>query len=134
MDAREHTLEFLLAFDGRRHWYEGGHHVRFQIRRVEKTDERPHGLRYAFTLHDPKGRRLLGFDNAHGVRAPGGKRKRRTLAVDHWHRTEHDKGRPYAFKDAETLLDDFFREVERVLTEHGVPFTVEADDDEGGDP
>jgi len=131
MEFKEHTLEFLLAFDGRRHWYEGGYHVRFQIMRVKATIERPHGLRYAFTLHDPKGKRLIGFDNAHGVRAPGGKKRRKTPAVDHWHRTERDKGRPYAFKDAETLVDDFFTEVERVLMEHGVPFDVVEADDEG---
>jgi len=124
MERPEHTLEFLLAFDGRRHWYEGGYHVRFQIMRVMKTSERPHGLRYSFTLHNPKGKRLVGFDNAHGVRHPGGKKRRKEPAVDHWHRTEQDTGRPYAFKDAETLVDDFFSEVERVLTEHGVPFAV----------
>jgi hypothetical protein len=90
-----------------------------------------HGLRYSFTLHNPKGNRLIGFDNAHGVRAPGGRKRRKAPAVDHWHRTERDEGRPYAFKDAETLVDDFFAEVERVLTEHGVPFDVVEADDEG---
>lgn len=131
MESQEHTLEFLLAFDGRCHWYEGGYHVRFQIKCVKPTNERPHGLRYSFTLHDPKGKRLIGFDNAHGVRAPGGKGRRKAAAVDHWHRTERDKGRPYAFKDAETLVDDFFAKVERVLTEHGVAFDVVEADDEG---
>jgi hypothetical protein len=33
-------------------------------------------------------------------------------------------GRPYEFKDAETLLDDFFDEVERVLRERGIGTTV----------
>ena len=37
---------------------------------------------------------------------------------------EKDPGRPYAFKDAETLIDDFFNEVERVLTERGVSLRV----------
>jgi hypothetical protein len=131
VDSREHTLEFLLAFDGRRHWYEGGYHVRFQVTRVKATSERPHGLRYSFTLHNSNGKRLMGFDNAHGVRAPGGKKRRNVPAVDHWHRTERDKGRPYVFKDAETLLDDFFAEVERVLTEYGVSFDVVEVDDAG---
>jgi hypothetical protein len=45
-------------------------------------------------------------------------------ASDHWHRTEHDPGRPYAFKDAETLIEDFFNEVERVLGEHGIGTAV----------
>lgn len=33
MRRRERTLEFLLDFDGRRHWYEGGYSVKFEIRR-----------------------------------------------------------------------------------------------------
>lgn len=129
-DAAEHTLEFLLAFDGRIHWYEGGYHIRFEIRRVKKTAVRPHGLRYSFTLHDPDGVRLLGFDNAHTVRPPGSRFKSRPEAADHWHRTESDEGRPYEFSDAETLIDDFMNEVARVLTERGVSLHVVADEDE----
>ena len=126
----EHTLEFLLAFDGRTHWYEGGYHIRFEIRPVAPTPERPHGLRYAFTLHDPDGRRLVGFDNAHGVRARGSQFRARPGAADHWHRTETDEGRPYRFKDAETLIEDFFKEVERVLAERGVSLGVVAIEDD----
>jgi len=59
-EPAEHTLEFLLDFDGRTHWYAGGYRVRFEIRRVKKTKARPHGLRYSFTLHDPSGARLIG--------------------------------------------------------------------------
>jgi hypothetical protein len=124
----EHTLEFLLAFDGRRHWYEGGYCLKFEIRRVDPTPERPHGLRYSITLHDPNGKRLLGFDNAHTVPAKGSRFKRRPEAADHWHRTASDPGRPYAFKDAAKLIDDVFDEVERVLGERGVPFDVVDDD------
>jgi Family of unknown function (DUF6516) len=120
MEPPEHTLEFLLAFDGRVHWYEGGYYAKFEIKRVEATRERPHGLRYSFTLHDPVGRRLLGFDNAHAVPARGAHFRRKQGASDHWHRTRSDRGRPYAFKDAATLVEDFFAEVERVLTSQGV--------------
>jgi hypothetical protein len=84
----------------------------------------PHGLSYSFTLHAPDGTRLVGFDNAHGVPATGLLFKRRPQANDHWHRTENDPGRPYQFKDAETLIDDFFDEVERVLSERGIETTV----------
>ena len=45
-------------------------------------------------------------------------------ASDHWHRTETDPGRPYRFKNAETLIDDFFDAVERVLAERGIGTTV----------
>lgn len=57
--------------------------------------------------------------------------KKRSKAMDHWHRTGTDEGHPYEFKDAETLIGDFFDEIERVLRAHGIPFeTVEA---KGGD-
>jgi len=41
-----------------------------------------------------------------------------------------DPGRSYPFTSAEKLINDFFSEVERVLTERGVPLDVIADDDE----
>jgi hypothetical protein len=126
MDKRapDHGLEFLLAFDGRIHHLERGYWLKFEIARVKTTPTRPRGLSYAFTLHAPDGTRLVGFDNAHNVRAPGSRFKRRGVAADHWHRTEDDPGRPYVFKDAETLLDDFFDEVERVLRARGVGLRV----------
>jgi hypothetical protein len=71
---------------------------------------------YSLTLHAPGGTRLVGFDNAHGIAAPGSRFKRPPPASDHWHRTESNPGRPYAYKDADTLLQDFFREVRRVLS------------------
>jgi len=119
-DNDEHTLEFLLAFDGRVHWYAQGYWVKFEIKRVQPTPERPHGLRYSFTLHDPQGTRLIGYDNAHRIQT----RKGRTVEADHWHRTQSDPGSAYSFKDAATLVGDFLDEVERVLTERGVPVTV----------
>ena len=70
------------------------------------------------------GTRLVGFDNAHGVPARGSRFKVRPEASDHWHRTETDPGRPYAFKDADTLLQDFFREVRRILADRGIPETI----------
>jgi len=122
--SSEYGLEFLLAFDGRIHHLEEGYWIKFEIKRVGATKKRPHGLSYAFTLHAPDGTRLVGFDNAHGVPARGSRFKVRPEASDHWHRTETDPGRPYAFKDADTLLQDFFREVRRILADRGIPETV----------
>src|SRR5712671_1725079 len=122
--SSEYGLEFLLAFDGRIHHLEEGCWIKFEIKRVEVTKKRPHGLSYAFTLHAPDGTRLVGFDNAHGVPARGSRFKLRPEASDHWHRTETDPGRPCAFKDADTLLRDFFREVRRILADRGIPETV----------
>ena len=95
------------------------------------TKTRPHGLSYSLTLHAPDGTRLVGFDNAHSVRVPGSRFRRRQLTSDHWHRTEADPGRPYVFKDAQTLIDDFFDEAERVLAEREIGMTVVEVEDTG---
>ncbi len=120
----DHTLEFLLAFDGRIHHLEQDYWIKFEIKRVKTTKRRPHGLTYSFTLHAPDGTRLIGFDNAHAVPAIGSRFKQRSEASDHWHRTESDPGKPYAFSDADTLLQDFFREVRRMLSERGISEAV----------
>src|SRR3954463_14099137 len=109
--APEHALEFLLAFDGRVHWLEQGYHLKFEIRRVDPMPERPHGLRYSLTLHDPDGNRLLGFDHAPAVNPLGSRFKGGAPTADHWHRTEADHGRPYSCLSAERLIEDFFSEV-----------------------
>jgi uncharacterized protein DUF6516 len=131
MHETDHGLEFLLAFDGRVHVFEEGYWVKFEIKRVKSTKERPHGLSYSFTLHGPDGKRLLGFDNAHGVGTKGSRLKKKTDAHDHWHRTETDPGRPYRYVDAPTLLDDFECEAARILHERGVPMTVVSVDERG---
>jgi hypothetical protein len=119
-NAADHTLEFLLAFDGRVHHLEEGYWIKFEIKKVASTEVKPHGLSYSFTLHAPDGTRLVGFDNAHRVRGAGSRFRRRSSASDHWHRTESDPGKPYVFKNADALLQDFFREVRRVLSERGI--------------
>ena len=85
---------------------------------VTASAEIPHGIRYSLTLHEPHGRRILGYDNAHAVKPP--KKFRfagRILAYDHQHRHVSDQGVPYEFRDAQQLLNDFFANVDRVLQE-----------------
>src|SRR5215212_358584 len=108
MASDEHTLDFLLAFNGLIHVLEQGYRLKFEITRGKTSPERPHGLRYSFTLHDPEGARLVGFDNAHGVASAGSRFARRPVAHDHWHRTRSEAGRPYNFTTADALLADFF--------------------------
>lgn len=122
-ERTDHVLDFLLAFDGRRHFFADGSYLKFAIKKGPVTRSRPHGLRYAFSLHDADGVRLLGYDNAHAVKAPGG-RKKRAVEADHWHRGPGDKGVPYRFESSEKLLDDFFDEVEKVMAERGVTTEV----------
>ncbi len=94
--------------------------MKFMVSRVEPTTERPHGLRYSFTLHDAAGTRLVGFDNAHRVAPLGSHYQKSGQEYDHWHRTKDDEGRPYTFTTAVQLIVDFEAEVNRVLTELGI--------------
>ena len=116
---RDPSLDALLELDGQvlvvdpesRHW------VRFAVRRVPASEAKPHGLDYSLTLHGPGGARLMGFDNAHAVRRGSGP-GRKTSTFDHKHRLE--TVRPYEYKDAATLLADFWSAVDAVLREKGI--------------
>jgi hypothetical protein len=72
---------------------------------------------YSLTLHDPKGTRVLGYDNSHAVAARKKGFAGRRLEYDHVHRHARDKGVAYEFAGAEQLLKDFFEEVDKVLKE-----------------
>jgi hypothetical protein len=110
---RDHGLDALLDLDGQVLVIDAaGYWVRFVVTPVPATVEKPHGLDYTMTLHAPDGRRLVGFDNAHPV--PG----RKGGATDHRHRLRTVK--PYAYRDAASLVADFWSEVEAVMREQGV--------------
>lgn len=95
-----------------------GFWVRIEAWQVVASRHIPHGIRYSLTLHEPFGRRILGYDNAHAVKPPGRRRFAGTRRpYDHRHRHASDKGVPYEFRDAHQLLADFFAEVDRVLRE-----------------
>ena len=92
---------------------EGGHWVRFVVTRVPASPEKRHGIDYSLTLHGPEGERLAGSDNTHPV-----VRQRRGTPQDHRHRLRSI--RPYEYRDAATLLADFWKIVDMVLRERGV--------------
>jgi hypothetical protein len=112
---RDPTLDTLLDLDGQTLVVdpEGGHWVQFVVRRVPVSPKKPHGLDYSLTLHGPNSERLVGFDNAHRA----GKR-RRGEEQDHRHRLRTIKA--YEYRDAATLLADFWKTVDAVLRERGV--------------
>lgn len=127
MKKPEHTLKWLLDYDGRRHYFASGHFVKFEIRLVEKSDQVPHGIAYSFTFHEPEGTRLLGYDNAHPVPHSGGRYVKSKVEADHWHRASDDEGRPCAFVSVEQLLEDFFAGVEMTCAELGISTEVVED-------
>ena len=108
-EPRDPALDALLLLDGEIFFADadGRYFVKFSVKRVEPSAERPHGLSYSLTLHSANGDRLVGFDNAHPVssqRGPAGRKKR---AYDHRHRLKTI--RSYDYRDAATLLADFWK-------------------------
>jgi hypothetical protein len=97
---------------------EGGHWVRLIVRKVPVSESKPHGLDYSLTLHGPDGERLVGFDNAHATRTASGPGGKPSGAFDHKHRLK--TVRPYEYRDAASLLADFWSDVDSVLRERGV--------------
>lgn len=117
---KDHSLDTLLDLDGETFFVDEkkSYCVRFQVTVIEPTVEKPHGIDYSLTLHDPKGERILGYDNAHPTQATDGPGGKKTRSQDHRHR--YNNVRPYSFIDAATLVTDFWRNVEKLLKEIGV--------------
>ena len=121
MSDEDAELELLLSLDGGSYEAAPGYVVEFVVRRTAKSPARPHGISYSLVFRPKGGKPYVRFDNAHRVTRSGGRFVKRPAAHDHWHRTETDPGRPYAFRSAMQLLDDFWREVKRVMSEKGIP-------------
>ncbi len=66
----------------------------------EKTEERPHGFKYRLNFSTADGITLVRYDNERGK-------------GDHRHLAEREES--YKFIDIETLLDDFWRDVDELL-------------------
>jgi hypothetical protein len=110
--AEDHELEVLLSLDGLEFQFAQGYRVRIAAQVVEMTSARPQGIKYSLTLHDPAGRRIYGLDNAHAAR-----RSRATF--DHRHVYGRRRIVAYVYRGPVELLEDFYREVERILRERG---------------
>jgi hypothetical protein len=95
-----------------------GYWIKIEAWRVPVTQDIPHGIRYSLTLHEPYGKRVLGYDNAHAVKPPKKLKYAGTRQpYDHKHLHISDQGVLYEFRDAHQLLADFFTEVDRALEE-----------------
>lgn len=110
------ALDVLLDLNDENLEQDNGYWIRIEARLVKASNAIPHGLRYSLTLHNPYGKRVLGYDNAHAVKPPK-KHAGRLSAFDHKHRHVADHGIPYRFTTAEQLLNDFFADVNRILWE-----------------
>ena len=112
---QDHTLENLLDLDGDIYVIDetAGYWVKFVVRRVIPSPERPHGVEYSLTMHDSSNRRLVGFDNAHP--APGAQRPQRGTGRTYDHRHRLGTVKPYPYENAAKLVADFWEAVDEVL-------------------
>jgi hypothetical protein len=111
MAETNHELEFLLSLDGFEFQMAAGYVVKIEAHLAPATVNRPQGIKYSVTLHDPDRQRIYGMDNAHSVR--------RQTEYDHRHLYGRRKVVAYQYHGPAELLADFYREVERILRERG---------------
>jgi hypothetical protein len=128
MDLTDHDLQTLLDFADQSPWrLPNGSRVAVQVRTMDKTDRRPHGLKYRLVVQDTDGERLFGFDNSHEYDgSPDG------APFDH----EHEFGRihkriAYAFTSASGLVADFFDRCKAYCDKEGTDFVLEPWSSEG---
>jgi hypothetical protein len=108
-------LENLLNLNGEIYPLENGYWIKFEVYQADPSPQVPHGINYSLSLHDKYNRRVIGFDNAHGIKP---KRKRfgaRKITWDHKHQME--KVFEYEFESAGRLLEDFWSAIETFLGE-----------------
>lgn len=110
----DYGIDQLIDFDGEILIVSeaGPYWVKFEVKKVERSDSRPHGLVYSVTLHGPDNSRLVGFDNAHPVPP-----NRRGEPQDHSH--IGDRVKAYRYSNAGQLLEDFWNAVDSVLRKRG---------------
>ena len=49
---------------------DNGFWVKFKVYITAQNIHIPHGIKYSLTLHDKSNRRIIGYDNAHGIMPP----------------------------------------------------------------
>lgn len=100
----------------------GDYWATFRVKETRRSPGRPHGLQYALTMHSPGDGRIVGYDNAHLPQNLVGARKANGDLIVEWdHRHFRDgDATHYVFMSPERLLEDFWRDVNRILKEEGV--------------
>ena len=112
-DKESFGLDILLQLNNEIFPMENGHWTKIEVRTVPVREHIPHGIKYSLTLHSPANVRILGYDNAHGVKPRKKKYGAKRVAWDHRHKINVIE--PYEFEGAGQLLEDFWADVERIL-------------------
>jgi hypothetical protein len=106
-------IEMLLLLDGEVFPMSSGYWTKFEVQRVEPSGQIPHGIRYSLTVHDRNNRRVIGYDNAHAIKPKKKKYGANRIVWDHRH--SRNRIEPYEFESAGQLLEDFWKDVNRIL-------------------
>lgn len=106
-------LEILLELDGEVFPMDNGYWTKFEVHKVTASREIPHGIKYSLTLHNRQNQRVLGFDNAHGVKIKKYRYAAKKVTWDHKHL--ESQVFDYEFESAGQLVADFWQEVDKVL-------------------
>ena len=113
----DESLISLLNMNGEIFPMDNGYWTKFEVYRINPEPHIPHGIRYSLTLHDRYSRRVLGFDNAHAIQPARKGYGARKITWDHKHKC--DKVSHYEYVSASQLLEDFWRDVERIMGKEG---------------
>jgi len=106
-------LATLLELNGEIFPMDNGFWTKIEARKVVSNEKIPHGVRYCLTLHDQTNLRVLGFDNAHRFKAD---RKGFGVHKTEWdHKHERNRVKPYTYKNAGQLMEDFWNDVLRII-------------------
>ncbi len=107
-------LETLLQLDGEVFPMDNGFWVKFQVHHVMKNIHIPHGIKYSLTLHNKYNKRIVGYDNAHGIKPPRKKKFSGNRQI--WDHKHHESVIfPYEFENPYQLLEDFWNDVNKII-------------------
>jgi len=81
-------LSVLLEMDGEVFQMDNGYWTKISVKRVVPDEHIPHGIKYSLTLHDRSNKRVMGYDNAHGIKPGNKKYSGKIIVWDHKHNKE----------------------------------------------
>lgn len=108
-------LETLLLLHDEIFPMDNGWWTKIEAWQVVPNEYMPHGIRYSLTLHDRHNVRILGYDNAHGIKPQRKKYGAKRQTWDHKHQRKIVE--PYEFESAAQLLEDFWQDVSEMMGE-----------------
>jgi hypothetical protein len=110
---QDYTLDNLLLLNNEIHELSGGWWVKYEAKKIKGTSKnKPFGIKYSITLHNPQGSRVLGYDNAHAVF--------RNSNLPHDHKHKGKRVATYEYRNAKKLLIDFWNDVDKILILEGL--------------